>query len=56
MKFNFTEIHGKEVKVSDLEYLYSYMNDNGEKIAVFEFEGKKIEKKIIESAQINPNV
>lgn len=48
MKLNFTEINGKALKVSDLEYLYSYTNDRGEKIAVFEFEGEKIEKKIEE--------
>ena len=46
MKLDFTEINGRTVKVSELEYLYSYTNDNGEKIAVFEFEGEKIEKKI----------
>lgn len=46
MKLDFTEINGKELKISDLEYLYSYTNDQGEKIAVFEFEGEKIEKKI----------
>ena len=48
MKLGFTEINGKVLEVSDLEYLYSYTNDNGEKIAVFEFEGKKIEKKVEE--------
>jgi hypothetical protein len=31
-----------------MEFLYTYTNDNGEKIAVFEFEGEKIEK-IIEN-------
>lgn len=46
MKLGFTEINGKSLQVSDLEYLYSYTNDNGEKIAVFEFEGEKIEKKV----------
>jgi len=46
MKLDFTEINGKTLKISDLEYLYSYTNDNGEKIAVFEFEGEKIEKKV----------
>jgi hypothetical protein len=46
MKLGFTEINGRELKVTDMEYLYSYTNDNGEKIAVFEFEGKKIEKKV----------
>lgn len=48
MKLGFTEINGKALQVSDLEYLYSYTNDNGEKIAVFEFEGEKIEKKVEE--------
>ena len=46
MKLDFTEINGKTLKISDLEYLYSYTNDNGEKIAVFEYEGEKIEKKV----------
>ena len=46
MKLNFTEINGRQIQVTDMEYLYSYTNDNDEKIAVFEFEGKKIEKKV----------
>ena len=33
-----------------MEFLYNYVNDNGEKIAVFEFEGKKLEKVVVESA------
>jgi hypothetical protein len=45
MKLDFTQINGKEVKVTDMEFLYSYTNDNGEKISVFEFEGEKFEKK-----------
>jgi hypothetical protein len=49
MKLDFTEINGREIKVTDMEYLYSYTNDSGEKIAVFEFEGKKIEKIILEN-------
>ena len=48
MKLNFTEINGRQIQVTDMEYLYSYTNDNDEKIAVFEFEGKKIEKKVEE--------
>jgi hypothetical protein len=48
MKLNFTEIHGKEVRVSDMEYLYSYVNENGKKIAVFEYEGEQIEKEVKE--------
>lgn len=48
MRLDFTEINGRTVKISELEYLYSYVNDNGEKIAVFEFEGEKIEKKVEE--------
>lgn len=46
MKLGFTEINGKALKISDLEYLYSYTNERGEEIAVFEFEGNKIEKKV----------
>lgn len=49
MKLDFTEINGKEVKVTDMEFLYTYTNDNGEKIAVFEYEGKKLEKVILEN-------
>lgn len=48
MKLNFTEIHGKEVRVSEMEYLYSYTNKDGKKIAVFEFEGEQIEKEVKE--------
>jgi hypothetical protein len=49
MKLGFTEINGRELKVSDMEFLYNYTNDKGEKIAVFEFEGEKIEKIILEN-------
>lgn len=48
MKLDFTEINGREIKISDMEFLYNYTNDKGEKIAVFEFEGEKVEK-IIEN-------
>jgi hypothetical protein len=48
MKLDFTEINGREIKITDMEFLYKYTNDSGEKIAVFEFEGKKIEKKVKE--------
>jgi len=48
MKLGFTEIDGREIKITDMEFLYNYTNDSGEKIAVFEFEGKKIEKKVEE--------
>jgi hypothetical protein len=48
MKLGFTEINGRELKITDMEFLYSYTNERGEKIAVFEFEGKKIEKKVEE--------
>lgn len=48
MKLDFTEINGKEIKITDMEFLYSYTNSNGEKIAVFEFEGDKIEKRVEE--------
>jgi len=46
MKLGFTEINGKTLHVSEMEFLYIYTNDKDEKIAVFEFEGKKIEKKV----------
>lgn len=49
MKLNFIEINGKALQVSDLEYLYTYTNNNGEKIAVFEYDGQKIEKKVIDN-------
>jgi len=47
MKLDFTEINGKEIKITDMEFLYSYVNEKGEKIAVFEYEGVEI-RKIIE--------
>ncbi len=46
MKLGFTEINGKALQITDMEYLYSYTNQDGKKIAVFEFEGKKIEKEV----------
>ena len=49
MKLDFTEIHGKQVYISDLEYLYTYTNDNGDQIVVYEYEGEKIEKKVIKN-------
>jgi hypothetical protein len=47
MKLDFTQINGKAVQVADMEYLYTYTNEQNEKIAVFEYEGNKIEKKVI---------
>ena len=47
MRLDFTEINGKEIRLTEMEYLYNYINENGEKIAVFEYEGEKIEKKVI---------
>jgi hypothetical protein len=47
MKLGFTEINGQEVKVTDMEYLHTYIDNKGEKIAVFEFEGKKSKKKLL---------
>jgi hypothetical protein len=52
MKLDFTEINGKTVRVTDMEYLYTYTNEKKEKIAVFEYQGKKIEKKVIEDAPV----
>lgn len=51
MKLGFTEINGKALQITDMEFLYSYTNDRGEKIAVFEFEGEKVEKIIENSSQ-----
>jgi hypothetical protein len=48
MKLDFTEINGRQIQVTDMEFLYSYTNDHGEKIAVFEFQGEKVEKKVKE--------
>ena len=48
MKLDFTEINGREIKITDMEFLYNYTNDSGENVAVFEFECKKVEKKIKE--------
>jgi len=53
MKLGFTEINGRELKITDMEFLYSYTNDNGEKIAVFEYEGEKVEKIIENNPQQN---
>ena len=47
MKSDFTQINGKALQVSDMEYLYTYTNNEGKEIAVFEFEGEKIEKEVI---------
>jgi hypothetical protein len=44
MKLDFTEINGKQIKITDMEYLYIYTNKEGNQIAVFEYEGKQIEK------------
>jgi len=44
MKLDFTEINGKQIQITDMEYLYTYTNENKEKIAVFEYQGEKIEK------------
>ena len=49
MKLGVTEINGRELQVTDMEFLYNYTNDSGEKIAVFEYEGKKLEKVILEN-------
>jgi hypothetical protein len=46
MKLGFTEINGKEIKITDMEFLYNYTNEEGENIAVFEFNGEKIERVI----------
>ena len=49
MRTEFTEINGREIKISDMEYLHSYINDNGKKIAVFEYQGERIEKEVIDN-------
>lgn len=48
MKLDFTQINGKQIQVTDMEYLYTYTNKDGEKIAVFEYQGEQIEKKVAE--------
>jgi hypothetical protein len=52
MKLGFTEINGKQVQITDMEFLYNYTNNEGKKIAVFEYNGQQIEKNIIEVAKI----
>lgn len=47
MKLDFTQINGKAVQVSDMEYLYTYTNKDGEEVAVFEYQGEQIEKRIV---------
>jgi hypothetical protein len=49
MKLDFTEINGREIKISEMEYLYSYTKEDGKKIAVFEFQGDRVEKEIIKN-------
>jgi hypothetical protein len=48
MKRDFTEINGKQVKLTDMEYLYSYMDEEGTWMAVYEYEGKQVKGKIIQ--------
>jgi hypothetical protein len=48
MKLNFTEINGKQVRITDMEYLYSYMNEEGKWMAVYEYEGEEVKKEIIQ--------
>lgn len=47
MKLDFTQINGKEIPVSKMEFLYTYKNDEGQEIAVFEYEGERIERKVL---------
>jgi|688.fasta_scaffold1391949_1 hypothetical protein len=49
MKLDFTQINGKQIQVTDMEYLYTYTNKDGEKIAVFEYQGEQIQKKVVEN-------
>lgn len=49
MRFDFTEIKGKAIQITDMEYLYTYKDKYGQEIAVFEYQGEKIEKKIIKN-------
>lgn len=45
-KSHLLEINGKKLKISDVEFLYFYENDNKEKFIVFEYCGEKYESKI----------
>lgn len=47
MKLEFTQIDGKQLQVTDMEYLYTYTNNDGEEIAVFEYQGERIERKVV---------
>jgi hypothetical protein len=47
MRMEFTEINGKKLQITDMEYLYTYKSEDGEEIAVFEYQGERIEKKVI---------
>lgn len=47
MKLEFTQIDGKQIQVTDMEYLYTYVNKDGEEIAVFEYQGEQIERRIV---------
>ena len=47
MKLEFTQINGKQLQVTDMEYLYTYKSDEDEEIAVFEYQGERIERKVV---------
>jgi len=49
MKLEFTEIHGKQLQVTDMEFLYTYKDNDGEEIAVFEYQGERIERKVLKN-------
>jgi hypothetical protein len=47
MKLEFTQINGKQLQITDMEYLYTYTSNEGEEIAVFEYQGERIEKRVL---------
>jgi hypothetical protein len=49
MKLEFTQINGKQLEITDMEYLYTYTSNEGEEIAVFEYQGERIERKVLKN-------
>lgn len=42
------DVDGQKLKITDVEFLFSYENENKEKFIVFEYCGQKYESKINE--------
>jgi hypothetical protein len=40
------EVNGQKLNISDVEFLFSYENENQEKLIVFEYEGETYHSKV----------